>query len=74
MNVTLNTRKNGFGQKGEGVKRMFCYEPSEQSFGLKDKIIGIDWGKNGDMAVQVTARKEKDGSLTVIEIKELDKP
>lgn len=52
---------------------MFCYDPSEQSFDLKNKIIGIDWGKNGDNAVQVTARKETDGTLTVIEIKELSK-
>jgi hypothetical protein len=30
-------------------------------------------GKNGDKAIQVTTRKEKDGSLTVIEVKELEK-
>lgn len=52
---------------------MFCYDPSEQCFNLKDKIIGIDWGKNGDKAVQITTKKEKDGSLTVIEVKELEK-
>jgi len=52
---------------------MYCYNPSEQVFYLKDKIIGIDWGKNGDKAVQVTARKEKDGRLTVIEVRELEK-
>jgi hypothetical protein len=53
---------------------MHCYDPSEQVFNLENKVIGVDWGKNGDKAVQVTARKEKDGSLTVVEIKELDKP
>lgn len=52
---------------------MNCYDPSEQSFKLKDKIIGIDWSKNGDKTVQVTMRKEKDGSLTLTEIKELSK-
>lgn len=52
---------------------MFCYDPSEQRFDLKDKIIGIDWGKNGDKAVQVTMKKEKDGKLTIEEVKELDK-
>jgi hypothetical protein len=62
-----------FDQNCEGVKILHCYDPSEQVFDLKDKIIGIDWGKNGDKAVQVTARKEKDGSLTIVEVKELTK-
>jgi hypothetical protein len=55
------------------VRILNCYDPSEQVFDLKDKIIGIDWGKNGDKAVKVISRKEKDGTLTVIDIKELDK-
>jgi hypothetical protein len=38
---------------------MRCYDPSEQAFNLKDKIIGIDWGKNGDKVVQTTTRKKK---------------
>ena len=50
---------------------MNCYNPSEQCFNLKDKIIGIDWGKNGDKPIQTAIRKEKDGTLTLIEVKEL---
>jgi hypothetical protein len=52
---------------------MFCYDHSEQSFNLKDKIIGIDWGKNGDKAIKMTAIKGKDGSVTIVEVKELEK-
>lgn len=51
---------------------MKCYDPAEQFFDLKDKIIGIDWGKNGDKAVQVTMKKWR-GKLVVTEIKELNK-
>jgi hypothetical protein len=52
---------------------MFCHDPSEQVFNLEDKLIGIDWGKNGDKAVQVTFVKESDGRLIVTEVKELEK-
>lgn len=51
---------------------MNCHDPSEQVFHLKDKVIGIDWGKSGYKAVQVTIRKEEDGTLFLIETKELD--
>ncbi|WP_260505892.1 hypothetical protein [Halalkalibacter sp. APA_J-10(15)] len=40
---------------------------------MKDNIIGIDWGKNGDKAIQTTMRKEEDGTLTLVEVKELSK-
>lgn len=52
---------------------MLCYDPPEQSFDLEDRMIGIDWGKNGDKAMQVTMKKEKDGTYTLTEIKELTK-
>lgn len=52
---------------------MKCFDPAEQSFELKDRLIGIDWGKNGDKAIQMTLKKEEDGKLAVIEIKELPK-
>jgi len=54
------------------VINLHCYDPSEQSFKLKDKIIGIDWGKNEDRAIQTTV-KRKNGKLIVVEMKELDK-
>lgn len=50
---------------------MNCYDPSEQLFELKDKIIAIDWGKNGDKAIQVTGKKTDDGKIVITEIKEL---
>ena len=52
---------------------MKCYEPSEQIFNLGDKVIGIDWGLNGDKAVQVTFVKTRDDTLRVAKIKELKK-
>ena len=50
---------------------MNCYNPAEQVFVIGDEIISIDWGKNGDKSVQVKARKENDGTLTILEVKEL---
>lgn len=52
---------------------MNCIHPSEQVFILKDKIIGIDFGKNGDYAVQTSLRQDKDGKFTVLESKILNK-
>lgn len=53
---------------------MFCYDPSEQVFNLNNKIIGIDWGKNGDKAIQTSMIKDKVGTFTIVDIKELEKP
>lgn len=50
---------------------MHCHDPSEQVFNLKDEVIGIDWGKNGDKAIQTKMRIEKDGTYTLVEVKEL---
>lgn len=52
---------------------MRCYDPAEQVFDLGDMIIGIDWGKNGDKAVQTTLRRNTDGTFTLIEFKEMEK-
>ena len=50
---------------------MRCYDPAEQVFVIGNEIISIDWGKNGDKAVQVKARKEDNGNIVITEIKEL---
>jgi len=48
--------------------------PDEQLIISGDKIIGIDWGKNGDEAVQVTLKKETGGKLIITEVRVLDEP
>jgi hypothetical protein len=50
---------------------LYCHDPSEQVFHLDDCIIGIDWGKCGDKAIQTKMRKEKNDTYTLVEVKEL---
>lgn len=50
-----------------------CYDPDEQVFRLEDKIIGIDWGKNGDMAVQTTFTRNRETGGYDVEFRVLDK-
>ncbi|MEI2465035.1 hypothetical protein [Niallia taxi] len=52
---------------------MYCYDPAEQVFNLQDKVIGIDWGKNGDFATRVIMKKEEDGRFSIVEYKVLHK-
>ena len=42
-----------------------CYDPSEQVFGLKGKVIAIEWGKSGDKAVKLVIRKENNETFIV---------
>ena len=53
------------------MNKMRCFSPSEQVFVIGNEIISIDWGKNGDKAVQLKARKEDNGNIVITEIKEL---
>ena len=51
---------------------MRCYDPDEQVFNLGDKVIGIDWGKGGDAAVQVTIQKiDGTNQYRIVELKTL---
>ena len=46
-----------------------CHDPDEQLFVLNNKVIGIDWGRNGDKPVQVTSIIEPNGTVTIEDIK-----
>lgn len=44
---------------------------AEQVIKIGNTILGVDWGLNGDKSVMVKAKKNKDGTLTFTDIKEL---
>ncbi|AJD92047.1 hypothetical protein JMA_27300 [Jeotgalibacillus malaysiensis] len=52
---------------------MHCHDPAEQLFQLKDRLIAIDWGKNGDKSVKTVAQIGNDGTLTIVKVEELKK-